>query len=80
MDEPAPTRPGPRAYAIRVRGHLGPQRAASFDGLDLAQEDDGTTVLRGLFVDQAALHGTLARLRDMALPLISVAPIDPLDP
>jgi hypothetical protein len=28
-------------------------------------------------VDQAALHGLLARLRDIGLPLISVARVEP---
>ena len=30
------------------------------------------TVLRGRVADQAALHGLLARLRDLGVPLISV--------
>ncbi|MEP7091254.1 MAG: hypothetical protein ABI776_14240 [Nocardioidaceae bacterium] len=39
--------------------------------------DGAITVLRGHLVDQAALHGLLARLRDIGLPLISVARVVP---
>ena len=47
------------------------------DDLDLTSEADGTTVLHGHVLDQAALHGVLARLRDLGLTLISVARVDP---
>ena len=41
--------------------------------------EDGTpiTTFKGELVDQAALHGVLAKIRDMNLPLISVCPIKP---
>jgi hypothetical protein len=81
MSEPPISREhGPRVYEIRISGHLAPRRAASFEGLTLSHADGGTTVIRGLFADQAALHGVLARVRDMALPLISVSPVDPVIP
>lgn len=63
-------------YEIRVEGHLGTRWAAWFDGLDVTTEDDGTTVLRGSIVDQAALHGLLQKLRDVGIPLISLTPVD----
>jgi hypothetical protein len=59
-------------YEIRVGGHLDARWAAWFDGLSLTHEHDGTTVIRGPVVDQAALHGLLQRVRDLGLPLISV--------
>jgi hypothetical protein len=59
-------------YEIRVTGHLDSRWAAWFDGLTLIRADDGTTVLRGPIVDQAALHGVLQKLRDIGVPLISV--------
>jgi hypothetical protein len=59
-------------YEIRVTGHLDPRWAAWFDGLALTRADDGTTVIRGSIVDQAALHGVLQKLRDLGIPLISV--------
>jgi hypothetical protein len=59
-------------YEIRVTGHLDARWEAWFDGLTLTREDDGTTVIQGQIVDQAALHGVLQRLRDLGIPLISV--------
>ena len=59
-------------YEIRVTGHLNARWAAWFDGLSLTRAEDGTTVLRGQIVDQAALHGVLQKLRDIGVPLISV--------
>lgn len=61
-------------YEIVVEGHLGARWAAWFDGLTVTTEPDGTTVLRGHVVDQAALHGLLQRLRDIGIPLISITP------
>lgn len=59
-------------YEIRVNGHLGTRWAAWFDGIAITSESDGTTVLRGSVVDQAALHGLLQKLRDVGIPLISL--------
>lgn len=70
---------GVEQYEIRVKGHLGSRWAAWFDGLSLANEDDGTTVLRGPVVDQAALHGLLQKLRDVGIPLVSLTQL-PSDP
>ena len=59
-------------YEIRVKGHLNARWADWFDGLTLTQESDGTTVLSGSLIDQAALHGLLGKVRDLGLPLIAV--------
>ena len=67
-------------YEIRVEGHLGSRWAAWFDGLSLTNEDDGTTVIRGPVVDQAALHGLLQKLRDVGIPLVSLTQIPPTPP
>jgi hypothetical protein len=64
-------------YEIRLGAHLDARWAAAFDGLDLRHENDGTTTLYGPVVDQAALHGVLSRVRDLAVPLISVNQVDP---
>ncbi len=63
---------GTQQYEIRVRGHLGPHWAAWFDGLTLVNDDDGSTIIHGPLVDQAALHGVLQRLRDGGIPLVSL--------
>ena len=64
-------------YEICVQGHLGARWAAWFDGLALTHETDGTTVLHGPVVDQAALHGLLQKVRDLGLPLVSVIHVAP---
>ena len=64
-------------YQIRVQGRVDPHWSAWLDGQDLTADSDGNTILRGHVPDQAALHGLLARLRDIGLPLISVARVDP---
>jgi hypothetical protein len=63
-------------YEIRIEGHLETRWAAWFDGLSLSHESDGSTILRGPVVDQAALHGLLQKVRDVGLPLVSVTYID----
>ena len=64
-------------YEIRLRGHLDSRWAAWFDGLSLTTDNDGTTVVSGLVADQAALHGLLQKVRDVGLPLVSVAQVGP---
>ena len=77
------TRPAPTGgasvpqYELRVHGHLSPRWAAWFDGLDVTAEDDGTTVIRGSVIDQAALHGLLQRVRDIGIPLVSLSRSSP---
>lgn len=64
---------GERAvYQIRVRGIIGRQWSAWFDDLEVAPLESGETLLTGPVMDQAALHGILARIRDMNLALIAV--------
>ena len=64
-------------YEIRLKGRLDARWAAWFDGLSLTHEGDGTTVIHGPVVDQAALHGVLQKVRDVGLPLVSVMQVDP---
>jgi hypothetical protein len=63
-------------YEIRLKGHLASRWAAWFDGLTLTRESDGTTLIAGPVVDQAALHGLLAKVRDTGLPLVSVEHVE----
>jgi hypothetical protein len=72
--------PGAGEYEIRLKGHLDARWSAWFDGLSLTRENDGTTVLHGPVVDQAALHGLLQRVRDVGLPLVSVTHVGPAAP
>ena len=63
-------------YEIRIGGRLAPRWATWFDGMTLTGAGDGTSVLSGPVADQAALHGVLARIRDLGLPLIAVTRLD----
>lgn len=65
------------AYRIRLYGHLGAEWAAWFGGMTIQLEDDGTTILAGRVMDQAALYGLLKKARDLGLPLLSVNRIEP---
>ena len=62
----------PIIYQIRVKGHLGHCWADWFAGLTITALDNGETLLAGPVIDQAALHGLLKKVRDVAMPLISV--------
>ncbi|MGA8245657.1 MAG: hypothetical protein WB797_02020 [Nocardioides sp.] len=73
---PASRPSGPSWYEIRLQGRLDPRWSARFDGMTLTT-GDGHTLLRGPVVDQAALHGLLHQLRDIGLPLVSVARVEP---
>ena len=67
----------PMIYQIRLKGHLTPQWAASFEDLTLTLEENGETLLTGPVADQAALYGLLRTVRDLGLPLLSVTHIEP---
>ncbi len=62
----------PEVYEIRILGHLPADWAEWLSGLALSHLENGQTVLYGPVQDQAALHGLLARLRDLNLKLLSV--------
>ena len=77
MSRPRRRGQAPARYELRVDGHLDDRWTAWFDDLTLTREHDGTTTFRGLVPDQAALHGLLAKVRDLGATLISVEVIDP---
>jgi hypothetical protein len=66
---------GPAWYEIRVAGVLDSRWAAWFDGLQVSGHSE-ETVIFGLLTDQAALHGLLAKVRDLGLILIAVRRLD----
>ena len=67
----------PGLYEIRIKGHLENRWAEWFEGLTLTREDNDETLLTGPVVDQAALHGLLRKVRDLAMPLLSVTRVRP---
>ena len=60
-------------YEIRVQGHIDPHWPEWFNGLTISYDAGGNTVLRGPLLDEAALHGVLNKVRDLALPLLAVS-------
>jgi hypothetical protein len=74
---PDPSHRSQEYYAIRIKGHLSPAWSEAFDGMKLTKMRGGDTLIRGAVADQAALHGLLARIRDLNLTLISVARVKP---
>jgi hypothetical protein len=64
------------SYRVRISGHLGAALSESFVGATVQREADGVSDLSVEVPDQAALHGLLARIRDLGLPLLSVELIE----
>lgn len=70
----------PVTYQIRIKGYLGREWTAWFDGLIITLEENGTTLLTGQVVDQAALYGLLKKIRDLGMPLVSINRVEPGSP
>ena len=74
--EIADTDARPFLYEVRVKGHLSAEQWTSwFDSLTVTT-GRGESVLRGVLPDHAALYALLARLRDLAVPLVGVRVLD----
>ncbi len=61
-------------YEIHVHGHLSPEWAAVFEGMEIVCLENGDTALIGRLPDQPALYGLLLHIRDLGLTLVSVNP------
>jgi hypothetical protein len=57
---------------IRVKAKIDRHWSEWLDDLTITHTGQNETVLTGPIVDQAALYGLLAKLRDLGLPLLSV--------
>lgn len=71
MSQASPLGPTPSAYVVRVEGELDRYCGAWFEGLTLTTEY-GETTISGEVRDAAALHGLLATIRDLDMPLLEV--------
>ena len=56
-------------YHIKSKDQLDTRWQDWFDGLTITLTDDGHTILSGIIVDQAALHGVLKKIRNLGLTL-----------
>jgi len=63
-------------YQIRLRGILDCSWSDWFDGLTITVQGN-ETILEGTVLDQSALHGILAKINDLGLPLVSVESSEP---
>ena len=59
--------------SIRIKGHLSPSWQDWFGGLEMVQEEDGTTLFSGSLEDQVALHGILMKMHGLGLTLLSLS-------
>ena len=61
---------------IRAKGRIDERWSSWFEGLSIAHTAQDETILSGSVVDQAALYGLLAKLRDLGLALVSVDSVE----
>lgn len=57
---------------IRVKGQIDEHWSNWFEGMTITHTEQGETVLTGTVVDEPAMYGLLAKIRDLGLQLISV--------
>lgn len=75
-NQPCPQNNG-GVYEIKIRGFLDDHWQQWFEGMTLnrqqnVEEGQDYTLISGAIADQPALHGLLAKIRDLNLTLISV--------
>jgi hypothetical protein len=72
--QPQPILPG--RYEILIKEQIDDKWLAWFDEFIITLTESGETLLTGSIPDQSALHGLLAKIRDLNLTLISVNRIE----
>ncbi len=63
-------------YEFRVRGRMSEDTAGEFDELEV-ERGSPETVLHGEVVDDAHLHGILARFQSLGLHVVSMREVPP---
>jgi len=71
---------GAGLYEIRLKGHLDDRWVNWLGDIAITLEENGNTLLSCRVIDQAALHGSLRRVRDLGIPLLSVNFVSPDQP
>lgn len=66
----------PCTYQVKVQGTLTPEWSNWFEGFSISLQAQDETLLTGQVKDQAALHGLLARIASLGLPLLSVSRLE----
>ena len=59
-------------YELVLGRRLGSRSTAGFEAFERVDIPGDGMLLRGTVADQAALHGVLARIRDLGIPLVAV--------
>ncbi len=59
-------------YEIQLKGHLDHDWSTWLNDFTITHQTDGSTKLVGFVLDQAALHGLLARIRDLSIPILII--------
>jgi hypothetical protein len=59
-------------YLIRVKGRLPADIGLRFEGMCVAEDDNGDGMIHSAVRDQSQLHGILDWLRDMNVTLLAV--------
>jgi len=62
-------------YQIRVQGQLDESWSEWLGELAITPQPDGSTLLTGSIIDQAALHGILDKLYGLNLSILSVVQV-----
>jgi hypothetical protein len=63
-------------YEIRIKEEIREKSLTWFEEFAITRTTSGETLLAGRIADQSALHGLLAKIRDLNLTLISVNRMD----
>jgi hypothetical protein len=66
-------------YRIELQGEIDDDWSAWLGSFELTHTGTGKTILIGEVADQAALHGLLARIRDLGIPILLVARVHPAE-
>ena len=61
---------------IRVKGKIDERWSEWLDGLTITHTEEGDTVLTGSVLDQSAVYGLIAKLRDLGLPLSAMSSVE----
>ena len=70
MEQP----PG-EVYEIKVKEPLDPSWSEWFEGFTICRSENPETIIAGHVRDQTALHGLLAKIRNLNLTLLSVTKV-----
>jgi hypothetical protein len=66
-------------YRIELQSNIDSDWSAWLGNFELMHTKAGHTILTGEVADQAALHGLLARIRDLGIPILLVARLSPAE-